>query len=72
MTAVTTGADGSTLSSGRSTKAGERAFRWLTLGAGLLVFVLLAAIAAQTISAWLACRVATTTLPTSGRARTSR
>jgi len=50
MTAVTTGTDGSTLSSGRSTKGGERAFRWLTLGAGLLVFVLLAAIAAFLIA----------------------
>ena len=45
MTAATTGSDGASLSSGRSTRGSERAFRWLTLGAGLFVFVLLAAIA---------------------------
>jgi phosphate transport system permease protein len=45
MKAVTTGSDGMRLSGGRSTRRGDRVFRWLTLGAGLLVFVLLAAIA---------------------------
>lgn len=42
---MTTGADSASLSSARSTRGGDRVFRWLTLGAGLLVFVLLAAIA---------------------------
>jgi phosphate transport system permease protein len=46
MTAVPTGADAGPLSASRSSRTGERIFRWLTLGAGLLVFVLLAAIAA--------------------------
>lgn len=44
MTAAT-GSDGASLSSGRSARGGERLFRWITLGAGLFVFVLLAAIA---------------------------
>jgi phosphate transport system permease protein len=42
---VTTVAGAPALSPGRSRQGGERVFRWLTLGAGLLVFVLLAAIA---------------------------
>jgi phosphate transport system permease protein len=45
MTAVTTGRDAAPLSAGRSSGRGERVFRSLTLGAGLVVFVLLAAIA---------------------------
>lgn len=45
MTAVTTGGDSAPLSAGRSTRRGERIFKYLTLGAGLTVFVLLAAIA---------------------------
>lgn len=45
MTVVASGADASPLSAGRSTGRGDRMFRRLTLGAGLLVFVLLAAIA---------------------------
>jgi phosphate transport system permease protein len=45
MTAVTPGADAAPLSAGRASRRGERLFRALTLGAGLLVFVLLAAIA---------------------------
>ena len=43
--AVTTGADSAPLSAGRSTRRGERLFKGLTLAAGLMVFVLLAAIA---------------------------
>jgi len=46
MTAVAPGVDGVPLSAGRFSRRGELTFRWLTLGAGLLVFVLLAAIAA--------------------------
>jgi phosphate transport system permease protein len=45
MTAVTTGADATSLASGRSTRRGEAAFRYLTLFAGVLVFALLTAIA---------------------------
>jgi phosphate transport system permease protein len=45
MAAVTTGRDTAPLSAGRSSARGERVFRSLTLGAGLVVFVLLAAIA---------------------------
>ena len=45
MTAVTTGGDSPPLSTGRSGRRGERVFKSLTLGAGLMVFVLLAAIA---------------------------
>jgi phosphate transport system permease protein len=45
MTAVTTGADGTALSAGRSTRRGEAAFRYLTLGSGIVVFLLLGAIA---------------------------
>lgn len=45
MTAVTTGRDAAPLSAGRSSRRGERVFKGLTLTAGLLVFVLLGAIA---------------------------
>jgi len=45
MTAVTTGSDAAPLSAGSSSRRGERIFKFLTLGAGLLVFVLLGAIA---------------------------
>lgn len=50
MTAVTTGRDAAPLSGSRSGRRSERLFRGLTLGAGLLVFVLLAAIAAFLIA----------------------
>jgi phosphate transport system permease protein len=45
MTAVSTGADAAPLRAARSSRRGDRLFAGLTLGAGLLVFALLAAIA---------------------------
>src|SRR4051794_35129368 len=45
MTVVAPGADAGPLATGRSTRRGEIIFRGLTMTAGLLVFVLLAAIA---------------------------
>src|SRR5258707_2965971 len=46
MTVVSPGADGVPLSGARSTRRGEATFRGLTMGAGIFVFVILAAIAA--------------------------
>jgi len=45
MSSVTAGSDSPRLSAGRFARGGDRVFRGLTLAAGLLVFVLLAAIA---------------------------
>src|SRR3954447_5674719 len=45
MTALTTGTDSVPLSAGRSTRRADNVFRWITLCAGLLVLVLLSAIA---------------------------